>query len=791
MRKLHFFSTLVALSLATTNLWAVPTGALPGMFQVSCGEYVYFSQGNLQYIGSAATPYWKFAEKQYDYYGNNGQFSTNQNVNRDLFGWCAIAEPWKTSNNDEDYTWADWGTVNVSNGTPSGWRIFTSQEWHYLVFNRKTGNTINNTSDARYTCATINTGTADVKGLILFPDRYTGNPTPDGVNWNNINAWSNYLTTCTAEGWTALENAGCVFLPAAGMRLGSQSYSDSESYASSGFYWTSSYQLPYNRYGASFNSSWSSVSSATWPASYAHAIRLIQDVPDGLEPEIPAAYATTPPTAREGLVYTGNNQFLVTDASGATGGYVRYKLSTSGSWQGMAPYVTNAGEYIVQWYVQVTDGQCYVDSEVEEIHVTIARRSASAPNPRPTIEAASLTYNGNPQDLVTATGDIQSGYTTVYSTDGVTWSSTIPQATNVGDYTVYYKFYKGDNEEHIPSPNTINASIAKADLVVDLPASTSTIPYDGTEKTLLNIGAVVGGTVYYSNSSEGPWNTTPRTATDPDDYNVYYKIVPDDTDNYNTIGPNQVVVTISDPYPFVADNADPSATLASLYNTTSDLRVKRTIYADGEYNTICLPFDVNASELTTSTHPLYGYERLKAFKGASVSGSGQDLSIDIFVEDVDHMDAGVPYLITYPAGSSDIVNPVFTGITVTTTEPSNVSANGVTFQGMFAQVHIDPYTSSAREQDFLFLGANSQLMWPNNDGSSMRGFRAYFIIDRQAIPNNVAPRGTHARFVNAPKQPTAIENTELNTQAQKLLENGQLIILKNGIKYNAQGQVLK
>ena len=50
-----------------------PIGAINGKFTINAnGNQVYFSQGNLQYIGSAATPYWKFAEKQWDYLGDNG-----------------------------------------------------------------------------------------------------------------------------------------------------------------------------------------------------------------------------------------------------------------------------------------------------------------------------------------------------------------------------------------------------------------------------------------------------------------------------------------------------------------------------------------------------------------------------------------------------------------------------------------------------------------------------------------------------------------------------------------------
>ena len=65
-------------------------GALRGEFSVSATQTVRFSQGNLQYIGSAATPYWKFAESQWDYLGtSNGHKGTDVNVDRDLFRWGA------------------------------------------------------------------------------------------------------------------------------------------------------------------------------------------------------------------------------------------------------------------------------------------------------------------------------------------------------------------------------------------------------------------------------------------------------------------------------------------------------------------------------------------------------------------------------------------------------------------------------------------------------------------------------------------------------------------------------
>ena len=903
MRKLHFFSILVALVFATTTLWAVPTGALPGMFSVACGEYVYFSQGNLQYNSTSnatQSPRWQFASEQYEFIGNTAGntniTATGKNNNTgiaDLFCWVGASSPFEagtlqsygltssTSGSDLGTTASeplknDWGTLPIFNGgntANSGWRTLTYAQWEYLLNS-------NNRSDYRQGNRFAKATVHGVIGLIVLPDGWTQEGSSMTGTLTGINTSNADFTTISVDDWNALESDGAIFLP------GGVSYRwGTTVYVNNRCSYYSSTKVGSDPKGLCVENSYVSANQS-YGQPCGISVRLVKDVPSELAPAIPQASVVTPPTAIEDLVYIGGGQTLVNAASGVTGGYVRYKLSTQGEggWNGAPPYVYNAGEYTVQWFVQASN--CYLNSDTLEIHVTIDKATFETSPQQPVTPAASWTYDNVTRNLLNTISYAPAGCTIHYSTDGgETWSTTIPQGHDAGTYTVQYKVVRNSNyydyipstnnpftvvvskapytpsgtysveanaltfdntqqalvsltgsvtngtiwyklgdgewttdiptaknagnysvsykvvptnpnyEEYVPAASPIAVTIAKADLPgVTLPEATSTIPYDGTEKTLLNIGAVVGGTVYYSNSSEGPWNTTPRTATDPDDYNVYYKIVPDDTDNYNTIGPNQVVVTISDPYVWVADNENPTSKLeAHLNEEHFDLRVRRIIYADGEYNTICLPFALDATQLAAS--PLNGFNNLKTIKGAQVSGSGASTNIDIFVEDATAIEAGVPYLISYPSAHADILNPVFEDITVTTTTPGSVSADGVTFQGMFAQVHIDQH-SDGNTKDYLFLGENSQLYWPltsenGNESVKMRGFRAYFIIDRDAIPALVAPRGTHARFVNAPKQPTAIENTELNTQAQKLLENGQLIILKNGIKYNAQGQVLK
>ena len=227
---------------------AAPTGAINGKFTVnSNGDQVYFSQGNLQYIGSASTPYWRFAENQWDYLGTTtSQNSSNQNVDRDLFGWATSGydhgsvcyQPWSTSKTDSDYYaygdedynlydgtgQADWGYNAISNGgnQQNRWRTLTLSEWGYVFKWRATP------SGIRYAKAVLN----GVNGVVLLPDDW--NTSVYSLS-NTNNSGANFSTNIiTSSQWSALEQNGAVFLPAAGNRNGTSVYNA----GSSGLYWS-------------------------------------------------------------------------------------------------------------------------------------------------------------------------------------------------------------------------------------------------------------------------------------------------------------------------------------------------------------------------------------------------------------------------------------------------------------------------------------------------------------------------------------------------------------------------
>ena len=232
-----------------------------GKFSVSATQKVSFSKGNLQATWDGSSWTWAFAENQWDYIGNGGGntmvTSSSPYISGagtvDLFGWVGASNTTWTGaaqygiilsakqNSSEGYgnvadesLKSDWG--NTMGGS---WRTLTSDEWGYIFGinsgDKRPGSTVNGTDNARYTLATINTDDTGVNGVILFPDGVTI-AAGEATSWGAINSNNDYGTKCTSAQWTALAAKGCVFLPAAGQRMGT-TVTGAGSY---GHYWSSS-----------------------------------------------------------------------------------------------------------------------------------------------------------------------------------------------------------------------------------------------------------------------------------------------------------------------------------------------------------------------------------------------------------------------------------------------------------------------------------------------------------------------------------------------------------------------
>ena len=273
------------------NINRSASAPLPAVFTVDAGKTVKFSKGNLQATYNGSSWIWGFAEHQWDYIGNaagntsiNGNGTVSANGTVDLFGWVGASSTWTgasqygisnstATNNVDGYGNVAGEAQKVGWGATvgTGWRTLTRPEWLYLLSTRETGITVNSTDHARYTQAIINTDGTEVKGLIIFPDSYAGG-SPAGVTWGTINAKSTFETTCTSAGWTALEAAGCVFLPAAGYREES-TVKDAGDEAG---YWSSSSSYATSAFGLYFGSDYMSIQFGG-SRKYGFSVRLVRD----------------------------------------------------------------------------------------------------------------------------------------------------------------------------------------------------------------------------------------------------------------------------------------------------------------------------------------------------------------------------------------------------------------------------------------------------------------------------------------------------------------------------------
>ena len=183
------------------------------VFSVNSNNVVIFSKGNLQYQASTNT--WRFAENQWDYIGDaNINISSTYSNWIDLFGWGTGNCPTKSSTVTEDYTsFYDWGNNDISNASDKNWRTLTADEWYYIFYSRETS------SGIRYAKATVN----GVCGVILLPDKWDNSI----FNLSNVNnteeSYSDNIINKSV--WIEkFDSSGAVFLPAAGVRVGTMMY---------------------------------------------------------------------------------------------------------------------------------------------------------------------------------------------------------------------------------------------------------------------------------------------------------------------------------------------------------------------------------------------------------------------------------------------------------------------------------------------------------------------------------------------------------------------------------------
>ena len=224
----------------------------------------------------------------------------------------------------------------------------------------------------------------------------------------------------------------------------------------------------------------------------------------------------------------------------------------------------------------------------------------------------------------------------------------------------------------------------------------------------------------------------------------------------------------------LAENEDNNGWIRSNGGETCNVTITRSAMFANVYNTICLPFAISKAD---------DLDDADVQEMTSASIDGDVLTIGFSALDGDELQAGKPYLVK-PTSNKDISG------TYSSKQISSI-ASPVTFGSVTLQGIYSPTPLKANDYSTLFVGVpddeGNNLFYPSED-ASLNGFRAYFKIN-EAMGAPIR----HARFVTDQTN-TATGSEEVRSEtvgivrSEKILENGQLVIIRDGVRYDVLGR---
>ena len=210
----------------------------------------------------------------------------------------------------------------------------------------------------------------------------------------------------------------------------------------------------------------------------------------------------------------------------------------------------------------------------------------------------------------------------------------------------------------------------------------------------------------------------------------------------------------------LTNDADNTKTINDYSGLVADVTLSgRTLYKDGAWNTLCLPFNIDA----TATATLLGTEGtlMELDTEAAVDGHKTGLegtTLYLNFKNATSITAGTPYIIKWDNSDSDLVNPLFTGVTISTAAPAEVRStdSSVAFVGTYG-----PVALPKDDKTNLFMDADNTLSWPSVTDYHVNAFRAYF---RLGSANSA--REFVLNFGDA--EATGIDGASLNNKEERI-----------------------
>ena len=786
MKRLKLFSLLVLLMTAVTGAWAQgPSGAIDGKFTINAdGDLVYFAKGNLQatYNGSAWS--WAFATNQWDIIGNeaantsiDGDGTISGTGTVDLFGWVGENSAFtgtaiygisnsttanQFGNTKSEALKSDWG-----NTIGTGWRTLTIDEWDYVLNTRTT------TSGVSYAKATVN----GIVGLILLPDDWsTGYYTLASTNTVGAHYDTNVISS---DDWTnSLEAHGAVFLPAGGYRNNGTTITNPNV---QGFYWsaTSSSSNALQARRLMFQDIGINLSSGT--VRYrGHSVRLVYNAP--ADP--------TPDFAGEG-----------TEVS-------PYLIATADDWNLLATRVSEGNTYSGEYFQLTND-------------IAISTMvGLSDHNFNGTFDGAGNT--------ITATLSSDAACCAPFA---YTYGATIKNLHTTGTITT-----TGDNAggvvgrngtasltlTNVSSDMTINSTKANGGLVgYTINATISGCAFTG--KLLSESSRRIGGFVGWKSNTTGSYLTITDCVFDP------AEVTNGNSSSKTFAAYGGGTVTITNCYYTQAVSADQGKLMhaitagegVTVANAGAIGILYNGVLYGGNEEAISLTLSGSDYGYIASTGVLSGdanpYTLTMADAACEIQAAPAPAAPDFVnvTPNADPQHAGV-YYSTFYFGSAKYKLPAEVEAYAATRGEGVLNLTKIADAGqtipagtaVILKATSDNFTLTLSDEAPVTVGANDlegtdvQKATPancyvlaGNDGVGFYHYTAAMLNEHKAYVIYAPNSG------NAPKRmpfifdaATGIENGGLLNGAngvQKVIRDGQLIIIKDGVEYNAQGQIVK
>ena len=207
----------------------------------------------------------------------------------------------------------------------------------------------------------------------------------------------------------------------------------------------------------------------------------------------------------------------------------------------------------------------------------------------------------------------------------------------------------------------------------------------------------------------------------------------------------------------------------------------RTLYKDGKWNTLCLPFKLLRNDLSET--PLGGdgvtVMRLKK-ENSHLSGSVLTLNFANYATNY----ANTPFIVRWDSTGVNLTDPVFKRVKIDlVSRDEATSYDGlVKFKGTYT-----PISFTKAEQNILMLGPNNHLFYPQS-GAVINSCRGYFELSGVS--------GAPSRIILNTDDESL--TTDLSSQKSpykgdieglvKFFQDGQLYIRRDGIVYDALGR---